>query len=88
MTDVYLDFNATAPVRPQAATAIARALEIGGNASSVHRRGRMARRTVEDAREQIADAYDAADDAGICGGKALTRLARWKGNHGKAIMTS
>lgn len=54
MTDVYLDFNATAPVRPQAATAIARALEIGGNASSVHRRGRMARRTVEDAREQVA----------------------------------
>lgn len=54
MTSAYLDYNATAPVRPEAAAAVAAALEIGGNPSSVHAAGRAARRLVEDAREQIA----------------------------------
>jgi cysteine desulfurase len=53
-TDAYLDFNATAPVRSEVAAAVARALEIGGNASSVHGRGRAARRAIEDARQQVA----------------------------------
>ena len=51
---VYLDYNATAPIRPEAAAAVTRALEWVGNASSVHRFGRLARRTVEDAREAVA----------------------------------
>ena len=41
---VYLDWNATAPLRPQARAAIAAALELTGNPSSVHREGRAARR--------------------------------------------
>ena len=51
---VYLDFNATAPIRPQAANAVARALQVGGNPSSVHAAGRAARAVVEQARAQVA----------------------------------
>ncbi|XBQ15549.1 MAG: cysteine desulfurase family protein [Oceanicaulis sp.] len=53
---VYLDHNATAPVRPQAAEAIAAALGAAGNPSSVHGAGRAARATVERARGVIAQA--------------------------------
>jgi cysteine desulfurase len=51
---VYLDHNATTPVRPEAAEAVAAALALTGNPSSVHRHGRMVRRLVEDARERVA----------------------------------
>ena len=51
---VYLDHNATTPVLPDAAEAMARALARLGNASSVHAFGRDARRSVEDARESVA----------------------------------
>lgn len=51
---VYLDYNATAPVRPEAARAAADALSACGNPSSVHGYGRAARKRVEDARERIA----------------------------------
>jgi cysteine desulfurase len=59
MTSVYLDYNASAPIRPQAADAVARALGIGGNPSSVHARGREARAVVETARATIAAAVGA-----------------------------
>jgi cysteine desulfurase len=51
---VYLDCNATAPVRPEAREAMAHALEVGGNPSSIHAAGRAARALVEQAREQVA----------------------------------
>jgi cysteine desulfurase len=55
MTDrVYLDYNATAPVRPEARAAIEAALDAVGNPSSVHAFGRAARKIVEDAREAVA----------------------------------
>jgi cysteine desulfurase len=50
----YLDWNATAPLRPQARSAMLRALERTGNASSVHAEGRAARGLVEAARTEIA----------------------------------
>jgi len=50
----YLDWNATAPLRPEAAAAVTAALRDCGNASSVHRWGRGARQRVEDAREAVA----------------------------------
>ena len=50
----YLDHNATAPVRPEAVEAVARALSLVGNPSSVHGFGRAARRLVEEARERVA----------------------------------
>lgn len=51
---VYLDCNATAPVRPEAIAAMVRAMELGGNPSSVHAAGRTARGLVEQARAQVA----------------------------------
>ncbi len=54
MNAVYLDYNATAPVKPDVAAALGRALDLVGNPSSVHSFGRAARKAVEDAREQVA----------------------------------
>jgi cysteine desulfurase len=51
---VYLDWNASAPLRPQARAAMVAALNHAGNPSSVHREGRAARRLVEEAREKVA----------------------------------
>ncbi|MCH8891767.1 MAG: aminotransferase class V-fold PLP-dependent enzyme, partial [Myxococcales bacterium] len=51
---VYLDHNATTPLRPEAAAAVAEALAMTGNPSSVHRFGRHARRKIEAAREAVA----------------------------------
>jgi cysteine desulfurase len=50
----YLDWNATAPLRPAARAALARALEGTGNPSSVHGEGRTARRLIESARQSVA----------------------------------
>lgn len=50
----YLDYNATAPVRPQARDMLVRVLGDVGNASSVHREGRTARGIVETARDHVA----------------------------------
>jgi len=50
----YFDWNATAPLRPEARSAMLAALETVGNASSVHADGRAARRLVEEARAQVA----------------------------------
>lgn len=57
---VYLDYNATAPLKPAVIAAIASALAETGNASSVHRAGRLARRRVETAREQVAALVNAS----------------------------
>lgn len=51
---VYLDWNATAPLRPGARAAMAAALDLAGNPSSVHAEGRAARAVVERAREAVA----------------------------------
>lgn len=51
---IYLDHNATAPVRPEALAAICAALAAAGNPSSVHAAGRAARARVEDARASVA----------------------------------
>ena len=54
MSRVYLDYNATAPLRPEARDALLGALDIG-NPSSVHEEGRKARALVENARRDIAE---------------------------------
>ena len=53
---VYLDWNATTPLRPEARAAMAAAWELSGNPSSVHAEGRQARRLVEHARGAVAAA--------------------------------
>lgn len=56
----YLDWNATAPLRPEARAAMLAALEETGNPSSVHTEGRRARAIIERAREQVAALVGAA----------------------------
>lgn len=51
---IYLDHNATSPLRPEAKAAMLRALDLGGNPSSVHAAGRAARALLETARETVA----------------------------------
>src|SRR5215468_1254277 len=51
----YLDWNATAPLRPEARAAVSVALDLVGNPSSVHGEGRAARRVVEQARSAVAN---------------------------------
>ncbi len=53
MKRYYLDHNATAPVRPEVADAVADAMRFDGNSLSVHEEGRRARKIVEDAREAL-----------------------------------
>jgi cysteine desulfurase len=75
--DTYLDWNATSPLRPEAAAAIAGALARGGNPSSVHRSGRAARQLVEQSREAVA-ALVAAPVEGVVftsGGTEANHLA-------------
>ncbi len=60
----YFDHNASSPLRPEARDAMIAALDLTGNASSVHAEGRAARAMIEDAREQIA-ALCGADTARV-----------------------
>lgn len=60
--NTYLDYNATTPTLPIAKTAMIKALDCVGNASSVHRDGRQARSLIEDARAGVARL--SASDAG------------------------
>ena len=60
---VYLDYNATAPIRPEAREAALCALDIGGNPSSIHANGRLARAAVEQARGETAALVAASPEA-------------------------
>ncbi|MFV2035115.1 MAG: aminotransferase class V-fold PLP-dependent enzyme, partial [Halocynthiibacter sp.] len=59
MTPTYLDWNATAPLRPEARAAMVRAMDVAGNPSSIHTEGRAARAIVEKARAQVAAGFGA-----------------------------
>jgi cysteine desulfurase len=76
-TETYLDWNATAPLRPEAAAAMAAALSRCGNPSSVHRWGRAARQTVEHARSTVAALLDAPPEGVVfvSGGTEANHLA-------------
>jgi cysteine desulfurase len=74
---LYLDHNATTPVRPAARDAVARALELTGNASSVHAAGHRVRRAIDEARRQLAGLVgaDAAEVIFTSGGTEANALA-------------
>ena len=55
----YLDHNATSPLRPSARAAMLAAMEVTGNASSVHLEGRAARKLLDDSRDALARAIGA-----------------------------
>jgi cysteine desulfurase len=54
---MYLDANASEPLRPEARAALLAALELPGNPSSIHGDGRAARRVLEQARAQVASRF-------------------------------
>ncbi|MBR0938133.1 cysteine desulfurase family protein [Bradyrhizobium jicamae] len=74
---VYLDWNATTPLRPEAKAAMVAAWDQSGNPSSVHSEGRKARRLVEDARGTIAQAVGGRpqDVVFLSGGTEANALA-------------
>src|SRR5215475_4203774 len=81
---VYLDWNATTPLRPEARAAMEAAWDLSGNPSSVHAEGRRARRLVEDARATIAGAVGALPRNVVftSGGTEANALALVPGLHG------
>jgi len=71
---VYLDHNATTPLRPEARTAMIAAMDVCGNPSSVHAEGRAAKALVERARMQVASAFG-ADGADVVFTSSATEAA-------------
>ncbi len=74
---IYLDANASEPLRPEAREAALRGLDVGGNPASIHAAGRAARRVLEDARATVAAAFG-AQPAGVVftsGGTEANALA-------------
>ena len=58
MAPVYLDYNATAPLRPEAVQAMAGLANMPANPSSIHHFGRMARAQMDTARQQLCAALN------------------------------
>ncbi len=59
MSKIYLDYNATTPLRLEAKVAMIKAMDMTGNPSSVHAWGRKVRQHLESARHTIADFFSA-----------------------------
>ncbi len=55
---IYLDHNATTPIKPVARDAMLAALDLPGNASAIHKAGRTARRMLEDARATVVRTFN------------------------------
>ncbi|GAA6207566.1 aminotransferase class V-fold PLP-dependent enzyme [Cognatishimia sp. WU-CL00825] len=71
---VYLDHNATTPLRPEAKRAMVEAFEVSGNPSSVHAEGRAAKSLLEKARQDIATSFG-ADGAEVVFTSSATEAA-------------
>ena len=76
-TETYLDWNATTPLRPEAAAAMSAMFAHCGNPSSVHRWGRAARQAIERARLAVAALLDAPSEGVVfvSGGTEANHLA-------------
>jgi cysteine desulfurase len=87
--DVYADYNATAPLRPEARVTMLKVLGQPGNPSSVHRSGRTARARLEQARRQVADFIGAEAEQVIftSGGTEADLLALY-GTDRKRVLVS
>lgn len=72
----YLDYNASAPLKPAARAAIVAALDDFANPSSVHAEGRLARRGIEDARRSVAALVN-AEPANVVFTSGATEAASW-----------
>ncbi|MCB1360840.1 MAG: aminotransferase class V-fold PLP-dependent enzyme, partial [Rhodobacteraceae bacterium] len=74
---LYLDWNASAPLRPEARAAMIAAMDLVGNASSIHAEGRAVRGLIEQARGQVSQALgaDGADLVFTSGATEAAALA-------------
>lgn len=86
----YLDWNASAPLLPEARAAMVAALDLTANPSSVHAEGRQARRLVEEARRDVAALCNAKPDhvvftSGASEAVALVLTPDWR--MGRATLT-
>ena len=89
MRTAYLDWNATAPVRQEAAAEMAAALGTTGNPSSVHRFGRDSRRIVNEARDAVAALVNArADEIVFTSGGTEANVMALEGFPGRRILVS
>lgn len=86
----YLDHNATTPLRPGVAAAMAEALGEAGNPSSVHRAGRLARRRVESARERVAALVGGCSEEVVftSGGTEANALALWGCGRARVLVSA
>jgi len=93
---IYLDHNATTPVRDEVAEAMLRVLrDVSGNPSSAHAEGAAARAEVERARERVAALVAArSSEVVFTGGAtesnnlAIFGVARAAGTMGRHLVTS
>ncbi|MEM7618478.1 MAG: cysteine desulfurase family protein [Pseudomonadota bacterium] len=90
MAKIYLDYNATAPIRPEVINLMMKVMSETGNASSVHGHGRAARKYVEDARIQVANmcGVDADQVIFTSGATEATNAALNQFKDKKAIISS
>jgi cysteine desulfurase len=88
--ETYLDWNATAPLRPEARAAVAATLAHCGNPSSVHRAGRAARYDIERAREAVASLVGAEPDGVVfvSGGTEANHLALLGGDRTRVLVSA
>jgi cysteine desulfurase len=87
---IYLDWNATTPLRPEAREAMVATSDLCGNPSSVHAEGRQARRLVEDARTAVAGAVgaDVRNVVFTSGGTEANALALTPGQQRERLVVS
>ncbi len=88
MRRVYLDANATEPLRPEAEVALLSALSCVGNPASVHAAGRDARRILESARDTLAKRFGARPEGAVftSGGTEANAMAVHGLGEGRALM--
>lgn len=87
---IYLDWNATALLRPAARAATVEALDLLGNPSSVHGEGRAARHVIESARRHVAAlvAAEAENVIFTSGGTEANVLALTPSSAGEVLLVS
>jgi cysteine desulfurase len=89
-TETYLDWNATTPLRPEAAAAMSAVLARCGNPSSVHRWGRAARQGVEHARSAVGALLHAPAEGVVfvSGGTEANHLALLGSGRGRILVSA
>ena len=90
---VYLDWNATAPLRPEARAAMLAALDTVGNPSSVHAEGRTARAIIEQARDDVAalvggEPHNVIVASGATEAAAMSLTPDWRGGPFSSLYVS